>query len=153
MTNDVSVFTILDFNNVSKSKSDFFHEVSFLISGSLMDEIKPKEIESAILEREILGTTGFGNGLAIPHGKVANLKESCLFYVRCKHDIEWDSLDEKPAKYIFIILVASNDESNNHLKILSKLSYNLMDPVYQEKIKNEKSSENLRNVIEEMFTD
>lgn len=153
MSKNVNVIVELDYPNVSTTKLDWFKEISTLLSQAIGNEVSSKNIEDALNAREQLGTTGFGNGLAIPHGKLKNLSLPYLFFIRLNHSIEWESLDDFFVNYVFIILVPQQDESNDHLRILSKLCYNLMDDAYQNKIKNENDKNLVLSVIREMFTE
>ena len=153
MNENVNVIIKLDYPNVSTTKRDWFTEISTLLSQAIANEVSSKNIENALNAREQLSTTGFGNGLAIPHGKLENLSSPYLFFIRLNHSIEWESLDDTLVNYVFVILVPQQDESNEHLKILSRLCYNLMDDTYQNKIKNEKNENLVLSVIREMLTE
>lgn len=148
---NVSVYTYLDYLNESLNKFGFFKEISNFIAETIVEEISPISIEKALLAREALRTTGFGDGFAIPHGKVVGINKSYLFFIRSKNKLEWDSLDKQPVQFIFIILVPDSSESNDHLTILSRLSYNLMDASYQEKIKLEGDNKKIKLILEEML--
>ncbi len=77
------------------------------------------------LEREKESTTGFGNGVAIPHARSNNIKEAAILFGRTDSDIEWDSLDGKPVN-TFISLLVPNDQGDTHLKLLAQLSRKLV---------------------------
>lgn len=70
-------------------------------------------------------TTGFGNGIAIPHAKSNNVRTATILVGRCEKNIEWNSLDEKPVNNIISLLVPMN-EGNVHLQLLAKLSRQLV---------------------------
>lgn len=82
-------------------------------------------ILKVILEREKLGSTGTGNGVAIPHGKVDFINELLLCFGRSEKGIEFDSIDGKPA-HLFFLLIAPEDSIGVHLAALAKIS-NLLD--------------------------
>lgn len=151
MTNDVSVTVFLDFNNNATIKSEVFQEMSLFLSERLPVQLQKETIEASLKEREDISTTGFGQGFAIPHGKIDNLKESQLIYVRLDTPVDWKALDDQPVEHLFIILVPNADNSNEHLKILSTLSYNLMDSYFTDKIRNSTSEKEIRSTIYEMF--
>lgn len=153
MSNDVNVIVELDYPNLSTTKIEWFTEISNFLSESTNNEVSPKSIEAALNKREELGTTGFGNGLAIPHGKLEDLSSPYLFFIRLNRSVEWQSLDDTLVNHVFIILVPQQDKANDHLRILSKLSYNLMDDSYQKKIKNENDKNLVLSLIREMFTE
>jgi len=75
----------------------------------------------AILEREKLGTTGIGHGVAIPHGKVKGLAEILVCFGRSRQGVDFDSMDALPVHLIFLILAPENSASA-HLKALAAIS-------------------------------
>lgn len=89
-----------------------------------------KEISQIIVnsldEREKISTTGFGNGVAIPHARINGLKETKLLMIRLEQAINWQSLDNQPVSLIFCILVPENT-ADEHLQILGNLASLLMD--------------------------
>ncbi|MCC7667070.1 PTS fructose transporter subunit IIA [Liquorilactobacillus satsumensis] len=87
-----------------------------------------------LLEREEESTTGFGNGVAIPHTKSRNVLEPTILFERTIQQIEWNSLDDKPVTTLICILVPAN-ESNEHLRILAKLSRQLVHKEFVDKLK------------------
>ncbi len=83
--------------------------------------IDAQDLYTVLIEREKLGSTGIGNGIAIPHGKLEGLDTICLVFARSTAGIEFDSLDGKPAHLIFM-LVAPSNSAGVHLKALARLS-------------------------------
>lgn len=84
------------------------------------------EIISAIFEREQLGSTAVGDGVAIPHGKIADLKEIIGVLARLEKPVEFDAMDEQPVDIIFMLLAPENATAA-HLKALAKVSRFLRD--------------------------
>lgn len=72
-------------------------------------------------ERERLGSTGIGDGIAIPHGKLKDVGKLVMVFGRSRKGIDFDSLDGKPA-HLFFLLVAPEDAASAHLKILARMS-------------------------------
>lgn len=79
------------------------------------------EILEAITSREDLGSTGLGNGIAIPHGKVAGLNQVCAVFARLDEAIEFDALDDLPVD-IVMLLLAPTGAGADHLKALSRVA-------------------------------
>lgn len=79
----------------------------------------------AVLAREQESTTGFGKGVAIPHGKTNAVTEPVLLFAKLAQPVEWKSLDDKPVDMLFMILVPEQS-ANEHLQILAKLARKLM---------------------------
>jgi len=79
------------------------------------------EILDAIVGREALGSTGLGNGIAIPHGKLAGLNGVTALFARLEHAIEFDSVDDHPVDLV-IMLLAPTGSGADHLKALSRVA-------------------------------
>ncbi len=86
-----------------------------------------RAIFDTLLERERLGSTGVGNGVAIPHGKLADLDEIVGVFFRLRSAITFDSLDDQPVDLIFALL-APEDAGADHLKALAKIARVLRSP-------------------------
>ena len=80
--------------------------------------INKEEYKRVVLEREKEGTTGIGEGIAIPHGKTDAVSKPGLAAMVVPNGVDFDSLDEQPAKLIFLI-AAPNTKDNVHLDVLS----------------------------------
>jgi fructose-specific phosphotransferase system IIA component len=92
------------------------------------------KVVQAVLDRENESSTGFGNGIAIPHGKCASVNEPTLLFGKLQSGVEWNALDGAPVSILFMILVPEESHTE-HLKILSKLARKLMHEDFIEKIK------------------
>jgi nitrogen PTS system EIIA component len=79
------------------------------------------EIRDAITSREELGSTGLGNGIAIPHGKIAGLKGVTALVARLDQPIDFDSVDDQPVD-IVVMLLAPMGAGADHLKALSRVA-------------------------------
>jgi PTS system nitrogen regulatory IIA component len=79
------------------------------------------EIREAITSREELGSTGLGNGIAIPHGKIAGLKGVTALVARLEQPIDFDSVDDQPVD-IVVMLLAPTGAGADHLKALSRVA-------------------------------
>jgi PTS system nitrogen regulatory IIA component len=85
-----------------------------------------RQIFDVLLERERLGTTGVGSGIAIPHGKLANLDRIVGVFARLERPIDFDAIDEQPVDLIFLLL-APEGAGADHLKALAQVSRLLRD--------------------------
>jgi PTS system nitrogen regulatory IIA component len=86
-----------------------------------------KAILEALTQREKLGTTGVGDGIAIPHAKVEGLPRLLGFFARLARPVEFDALDDKPVDLIFLLLAPENAGAE-HLKALARIARILRDP-------------------------
>ena len=96
--------------------------------------LNERVIFEALIERERLGTTGVGNGIAIPHGKLAGLERLYGLFARLEKPIEFDSIDEQPVDLIFLLL-APECAGADHLKALARVSRLLRDHTTCEKLR------------------
>lgn len=99
-------------------------------------------IFKALDKREKLGTTGVGNGIAIPHGKLPNLDRIYGVFARLEHPIDFDAIDERPVDLIFLLL-APEASGADHLKALARASRLLRDKNACEKLRGTDDSEAL----------
>ncbi|WEV57561.1 PTS fructose transporter subunit IIA [Ligilactobacillus acidipiscis] len=96
---------------------------------------KPKRIYKDYLKREKESTTGFGNGIAIPHAKSKSILKPTIIFARSQNKIDWNSLDEEPVNNYISILVPEKD-SKTHLNLLAELSRNLVYDDFINTLKN-----------------
>lgn len=99
-----------------------------------------------LYEREKLGTTAFGNGIAIPHARIDDLSEAKIIILKLETAIDFNSSDGKKVDLI-ISLLAPNNENEIHIKILSKIAEMLDDKVCREKIRNCLNKEEIKSII------
>ncbi len=85
-----------------------------------------REVFDTILQRERLGSTGVGNGIAIPHGKIAGVKRITGVFARLEQPVDFDALDDQPVDLIFLLL-APEGAGADHLKALSRIARALRD--------------------------
>ena len=93
-----------------------------------------REIFQVLLERERLGTTGVGGGIAIPHGKLQGLKRLYGVFARLDRPIDFEAIDEQPVDLIFLLL-APGTAGADHLKALARVSRLLRDRAICEKLR------------------
>lgn len=93
-----------------------------------------REIFDVLLERERLGTTGVGNGIAIPHGKLTKLKRLYGVFARLERPIDFEAIDDQPVDLIFLLL-APGTAGADHLKALARVSRLLRDRTICEKLR------------------
>ncbi|MFQ5900472.1 MAG: PTS sugar transporter subunit IIA [Thermodesulfobacteriota bacterium] len=101
-----------------------------------------------LLEREKLGSTGIGYGVAIPHGKLKDLDHLIVAFGRSLKGVDFQSLDNKPV-YIFFLILAPEDSTAVHLKILARISRLLKDASFRRHLMEVSTSDDLFAVIAE----
>ena len=113
-------------------------------SGKLRDK---ETYRQGVYAREQEGSTGIGEGIAIPHGKGDCVSKPGLAAMVIKNGVDFDSLDGDPVTLLFLI-AAPNTEDNVHLEVLSKLSMMLMDEQFTEALRNATSAEEFLSIID-----
>jgi PTS system nitrogen regulatory IIA component len=100
------------------------------------DAIKTKDVDKIVqilLDREALGSTGIGQGVAIPHGKTNAVSKLVSAFGVCRQGLEFDSLDGEPVHLLFL-LVAPEDSAGPHLKALARISRLLKDKHFRDSL-------------------
>ena len=131
----------------AKTKSDVLEALASAVVKS-HPGIDKEEILKVLLERETLGSTGIGDGIAIPHGKLTNLTEIISGFGLSKSGIEFDSLDGKPA-HLFFLLIAPDNSVGTHLKMLVRISRMLKNSSFRTKLMNATSQKEIYQIIAE----
>ena len=123
-------------NGIANDKTDVINQMVDLMmnNGNIIDK---EAYKSTVMQREKEGTTGIGEGIAIPHGKSDSVSKPGLSAMVIPNGVEFESLDGQPAKLLFLI-AAPNTKDNIHLDVLSRLSTLLMDVKFREKLINAK---------------
>jgi PTS system nitrogen regulatory IIA component len=106
------------------SKKKLFEHAADLFES--LNGLKRQEVFDSLFERERLGSTALGYGVAIPHGRIKSLKEAAGAFYRIKPPLEFDSPDGLPINLCFILLVPQ-DANEMHLQILGELAQMLGD--------------------------
>jgi nitrogen PTS system EIIA component len=101
-----------------------------------------------LLEREKLGSTGIGEGIAIPHGKLAGLEEMVVAFGRSHRGIEFEAMDGKPV-HLFFLLMAPENSAGQHLKALAKISRMLKDGAFRQHLMEAVTHDDLMALIAE----
>jgi PTS system nitrogen regulatory IIA component len=106
------------------------------------------EMVRILLERERLGSTGIGNGIAIPHGTSPSVSALLMGFGRSRQGIDFEAVDGKPS-HLFFLLLASEDSTGTHLKMLARISQLLRSSRFTERLMNAADCRELYRVIEE----
>ncbi len=108
--------------------------------------LQKNDVIRILMEREQLGSTGIGNGVAIPHGKLGSISQIITAFGRSIEGISFASHDGKPA-HLFFILLAPENAASLHLKALARLSRLLKDPPFRNKLMEAKDAAHLYHEI------
>ncbi|ERT67643.1 MULTISPECIES: PTS sugar transporter subunit IIA [Cetobacterium] len=130
-------------NLKAKNKDEALKELSALIGKS--EKIEKKDvIYKALLERENLGSTGIGKGVAIPHAKTDAAESLTIAFGISKEGVDFKSLDQEKVK-IFFVFASPFKDSQIYLKVLARISRLIRDENFREKLLN---CENAKEVLE-----
>ena len=137
----------IELNVKAKDKNDIINKMTELMlnTGRIKDLNEYKEL---VLKREEEGSTGVGEGIAIPHGKGKCVTEPGLVAMVVPEGVEYNALDGKPVNLLFMI-AAPDTNSNIHLDVLSRLSTMLMDENFKNKLISAKSKKEFLEIINE----
>lgn len=106
------------------SKKQLLQELS--AKAALVTGLSEREVFDVILQRERLGSTGVGNGIAIPHGKLTSIKDIVGVFARLNEPVDFEALDDQPVDLVFLLL-APEGAGADHLKALSRIARVLRD--------------------------
>ncbi len=131
----------------AKTKKEALRELADALSAAV-DGLDGSELLDMLLEREKLGTTAMGDGIAIPHARVESLDRLLATFGRSRHGVDFDSVDGKRT-HLFFLLVAPGTEGSAHLLILARLSRFLTQPEFRAKLLEVEATQDLFEAIEE----
>ena len=135
---------ILDLDVSSKKR--VFEQVGLLFENN--HQIARSQVFDSLFAREKLGSTGLGQGIAIPHGRIKGLKEAVGALVRMKQPIPFDAPDGQAVTLIFVLLVPDR-ATDVHLQILSELAQMFSDRPFRERLLSGGSAAELHQLIAE----
>lgn len=105
-----------------------------------------RDIFSTLLERERLGSTGVGHGVAIPHGKLPGLDRVVGLFARANTPLDYEALDDQPVDLLFVLL-APEGSGADHLKALARIARVLRDETMAEKIRSTDHASGIYSVL------
>ena len=115
----------------STSKKRMFERVGMLFESN--QQISRSLVFDSLFAREKLGSTGLGQGVAIPHGRIAKLRDATAAFVKTSHPIPFDAPDGQPVNLIFVLLVPER-ANDLHLQILGELAQMFSDPQFRNRL-------------------
>ena len=131
----------------SQNKKGVLEELTGALS-SFKAALNREALVEILLERERLGSTGIGDGIAIPHGKIQDLDELILSFGRSTRGIDFDSMDGRPT-HLFFLLIAPENSAGIHLRALAKISRLLKSAHFRQRLMEAGNREEIFQVIQE----
>lgn len=128
----------------SRTKSEVLSELAEAVA--VRTGTDPVQICRIVEEREKLGTTGIGDGVAIPHGKLDGIEDTVVCFGKSRDGVPFNAMDGRPV-HLFFLLVAPESVNGKHLKALAKISRMLKDEKFRADLYNAQSVESLYKII------
>jgi nitrogen PTS system EIIA component len=130
----------------AKSKKQLLQDLS--VRAARLTGLSERDIFDVLLQRERLGSTGLGHGIAIPHGKVQGLKRIVGIFARLAEPVDFDAVDGDPVDIVFLLL-APEGAGADHLKALARISRLLREGSAVEKLRASKDAAALYALLTE----
>lgn len=124
--------------NPAASKKRVLEEVAGLLA-SASEELNQGSVFDKLLERERLGSTGLGHGIALPHARVAGVTEARGAFVQLQTGADFDALDKQPVDLVFGLLVPE-EATEEHLQLLAKLATLFSDEAFCKRLRKARDS-------------
>jgi nitrogen PTS system EIIA component len=131
----------------ARSKPDVLGELSGIFQKGGVS-INRENVIRVLMDREKLGSTGIGDGIAIPHGKLPGLDELIVSFGRSKEGIEYDAMDGKRV-HIFFLLMAPENSTSQYLKTLAKISRMLKDANFRKRLLTARTKDDILSAVSE----
>lgn len=118
------------------------------LAGALAEKagLDQRDVFEAIMERERLGSTGVGSGVAIPHARLSKLTETVGGFARLSQAVEFDAVDDKPCDLIFMLL-APDASGADHLRALARVSRAFRQPEFRQALRDAKTDAELKALL------
>ncbi|MDQ6964202.1 MAG: PTS sugar transporter subunit IIA [Mariprofundales bacterium] len=100
---------------------------------ALLPSMDPNQVMDLVMAREKLGSTGIGNGVALPHGRMPGLTSPVIVLLRHRAGIDFDAIDNKPV-HIVLLLLVPDDDDKGHLDLLAQLARKLQSETLRQKL-------------------
>ncbi|MFA5479789.1 MAG: PTS sugar transporter subunit IIA [Candidatus Muiribacteriota bacterium] len=135
------------------SKNSLLKEIASIAKTSgKLDNISEEVIYKALLEREKIGTTGFGDNIAIPHCRIDNISDFVVGVVTLENGVDFNSIDKKPVR-LAVFLIGPESEKSKHIQVLSSIAKLLKSDDTKNKLIECKDTSSLERVFSENIED
>ena len=131
----------------AQNKEEVLTELADQIAGHFPG-MKTGDVLQVLLDRERLGSTGIGNGIGIPHGKLKGLETLLLGFGISRKGVDFESMDNRPT-CLFFLLITPENSTGPHLKLLARISKILKSDVFKEQLMNASDRDEIYNIIKE----
>ena len=132
----------------SKTKKGVLRELVHVLL-QVEKQVNEDRTVEILLERESLGSTGLGEGVAIPHGKSKEVKKILASFGRSLPGLDFQSLDGKPT-HLFFLLIAPENSAGMHLKALAQISHLMKDQAFRKRLMEANSADEIYSIFSEL---
>ncbi len=129
------------------SKDDALKKLSSM-AAELTGDVDASVVYKILYEREQLGSTAIGKGIAIPHGKIPGLGKICVLVARSSSGVDFEAMDNMPV-YVLVLLLAPDDATAGYLKILARISRVLKIDNVVDRIRDAAGASEIKQIIAE----
>ena len=144
---DILVKDAVILNLGVRSKGDVLAEMADALA-KVEPQIEGERLLEVLLEREALQSTGIGEGVAIPHGKLVGLDRLVASFARSSEGVDFDSIDGQPTHHFFLLVVPEHS-GGQYLKALARISRFFRDPAFRQRLDEVDTLEEVIRAIEE----
>ena len=136
----------------SRGKRAVLEELCQALTAAGHADLDQSKLLDVLVERERLGSTGIGDGIAIPHGKLTEVDDILLSFGRSQAGVDFDSLDGKPA-HLFFLVVAPEKSAGVHLKALARISRLLKSSAVRQDLMDAKDADDIYAIVQSQDED
>lgn len=141
----------IECNSASRSKKNSLQRLSELLAGN-NPELDPDEILTTLMNRERLGSTGLGHGVAIPHGRLQGGEHTLAAFLKLEQAINFDAIDDEPVDLLFGLLVPEQS-TDQHLQILAQVAQMFDNQDFLRKLRDSQSEQQLFDLLTQWHVD
>ena len=152
MNESILLYDSLDPNRILlnsdiKSRKKLLQTMASLLATGADSEAVEKEIYQSLWEREKLGNTGIGNGIALPHSRCAKIKRAIVAVISTSEGVDYDAIDNQEVDLAFGLLVPE-EATQDHLNLLAQIAKLFSDPSKKTKLKSAESAERVLTLVQ-----
>lgn len=129
----------IELNHSTTSKKRLLEDLAGMFAGETHD-LDARTIFTTLIDREKLGSTGIGSGVALPHGRIEGLTDTLAIFMTLAEPLDFEAADNQPVNLVFALLVPEQ-ATDNHLQLLARLAELFRDPKLREALANSKTPE------------
>ncbi|EOL41801.1 PTS system, fructose subfamily, IIA component [Enterococcus phoeniculicola] len=145
--------SIISIDNIKLNQEIFSQQEAFSVIAELAQthgySTSISEVVKGLNERELEGTTGMMDGIAIPHCQSKKITKPGVFIIRTNEGIEWQSMDGQPVRLIVSLLIPDGEAGTTHLKVLSTIARMLMKDEIKTELLQAENKEAIYTILEE----